>query len=533
MARIPSIGELLDGHVVLDVECFDRLYCNVYVPGLQTSGGTVHFLIEHRGNPIASPALFRPMGEAFRRSVDTYAEERGIPVVRFRGGDRKIDVARPYLEERDSPGVALIGKAQETQWVTMGTDCRRDPSSGVPHFAFERRERRITVYYFYIRDAEWGPCFIKLAAYFPYPGKMWANGHEWAKRQLERRGIAYTPLANGFASCADPRALRRICQGLGPRKVQALFDRWMAEIPLPLTEADRAAGYGWELSMKQVEFSKTLVLDRPVRARAFFERSISQNIDLGRPSEVEVIFDRKIRRTTPGQFSTRVVTEGVDPRVSIHYRQSRAKIYLKEGIGIRLEAVANNPTDFGVKRRICHLGELGAKLRELNRRMLAHQRVASAPSMTTTLFERVALPDRRAGRRTVALRYGDPRAMALMAALTLCLHQVAGFTNRTLRPLVATLLGTAYSSAQMSYDLWRLRGNALIERIEGTHTYVLTPDGMRAAVFYTKTYRHVIDPLFAAADPRAGPHALPFFRSALKVLDDTVARHAREAGVAA
>jgi len=110
VARIPSIGELLDGHVVLDVECFDRLYCNAYVPALQTSGGTVHFLTEHRGHPIASPALFRPMGEAFRRSVETYATERGIPLIRFGAGDRKIDVARPYLEEREDPGVALIGK---------------------------------------------------------------------------------------------------------------------------------------------------------------------------------------------------------------------------------------------------------------------------------------------------------------------------------------------------------------------------------------------------------------------------------------
>lgn len=405
------------------------------------------------------------MGEPFRRSVAAYAEDRGIPVVRFGAGDRKIDVARPYLEQGGSPGVVLIGKAQETQWVTMGTDRRRDPSSGVPHFRFERKERRITVYYFYIRDAEWGPCFIKLAAYFPYPGKLWCNGHSWAQRRLEKREI-----------------------------------------------------------------------DRPVRARAFFERSIARNIDLGRPSEVEVIFDRKVRRDTPGQFSTRVVTQGTEARISIHYERSRAKMYLKEGRGLRLEAVANDPADFGWKRRIRHLGELGAKLRDVNRRMLAHQRVASAPSMTTTLFERVALPDRRAGRRTVALRYGDPGAMALMAALTLCLHQVAGFTDRTLRPLVATLLGRAYSSAQMSSDLWRLRGNGLIERIEGRQTYVLTPEGMRAAVFCTKTFRHVIDPLFAATEPRAGPRAsaLPgVVTPAFKVLEDTIVRHAQEAGPAA
>jgi hypothetical protein len=278
----------------------------------------------------------------------------------------------------------------------------------------------------------------------------------------------------------------------------------MEVIPQPLADEDRAAGYTFELSMNQIEFSKTMVLDRPGRARAFFEHAISEGVGLGRPSEVELIFTRRIQRNTPGQFRTRIVTEGVEPRVSIHYKASRVKEYLKEGRAIRIETVINNPNDLGCKRRICHLGELGAKCREVNRRILHVQRVASAPSLSTSLFERVALPDGRAGHRTVALRYGDPRPMALMAALTLCLHHVAGFTNRTLRPLVATILGKPYTSAQMSYDLWRLRGKGLIERIGGTHTYALTPDGARVALFYTKTFRRLIDPLFAAAAPGRG-----------------------------
>ncbi len=285
--------------------------------------------------------------------------------------------------------------------------------------------------------------------------------------------------------------------------------------------------------MNQVEFSKTLLLDRPGRARAFFEHAIAQNVALGRPSEVEVIFNRRIQKNTPGQFSTRIVTQGVEPRISIHYKQSRVKEYLKEGRAIRIETVINNPTDVGVRRRIEHLGELGAICRGINRRILSAQRVASAPSLSTTLFERVALPDGRAGQRTVALRYGDPRPMALMAALTLCLHLVAGFTNKTLRPLVATLLGRAYSSSQMSYDLWRLRGKGLIERLPGTHSYVLTPDGTRAALFYTKTYRTLVDPLFAAAAPDAGPRGSPELRSALRLIDQTISRQAARSGLAA
>jgi hypothetical protein len=208
----------------------------------------------------------------------------------------------------------------------------------------------------------------------------------------------------------------------------------MAVIPLPLTEADRRVGYDWELSMNQVELSRTLVLDRPSRGRAFFEHVITDNLSLGRPDNVEVLFGRKILSHTPGHFHTQVVTRGVDARLSIAYKRSWVKEYLKEGRAIRIETVINNPTDIGIKRRLRHLGALGAACRKVNRRILDVQRVASAPSLSTSLFERVALPDGRAGERTVALRYGDQRAMALMAALALCLHHVSGFTHKELAP---------------------------------------------------------------------------------------------------
>src|SRR2546423_6712400 len=172
--------------------------------------------------------------------------------------------------------------------------------------------------------------------------------------------------------------------------------------------------------------------------------------------------------------------EGVEPRVSVYYKGSREKMYLKEGRAPRLELVVNNPTDIGVQRRIEHLGELGAIARSVNRRTLDVLRVASAPDLSTSLFEQVALPDGRAGSRTVALRYGDARVMALMAALTLCLHQVQGLTNKSLRPLVATLLGTPYGMSNMSYDLWRLRPHGLIDRIGRNPTYAPTPRGVRS-----------------------------------------------------
>jgi hypothetical protein len=524
-SAVCNVNDVLEGHVVLDLECLDRIYLNAYVPGLQVGGQVVTFLTQHLGNPIPSPALFAKIGDGFRAAVARYAADRQIPLVHFAKDARKAEVMRPYLEAATGPGVVAIGVAQEFQSVFCGYRCKTD-KPGAVCYAFEKADRRVSCYYFYVVDAQFGPGFIKLCSYFPYPAKVWVNGHEWAKRQATRAGIAFTELANGFATCSDPQALQALCDQLGPGDIQAFFDRWIAVIPTPFTLADQAAGYWWELSMRQIEVSRTLVFDQPRRARAFFEALVADNLDLGRPDEVKLIFDRRIQRNTPGTFATKVVTRGVEVAVNVFYKHSRIKQYLKEGRALRVETVINTPSDLGCKRRLPNLGELQAKARAANRRLLTIQRVGQGCAIETALVERISQPSLQEGQRTGALRFGDPRVMALTGALCILLNTVVGFTNRSLRAQVSVLLGGAYTSAQMTYDLRRLRLKGLIRRIERTNRYVLTPDGVRVAVFYTKLYNRLLGPLLAADRPPAPPE----LRQALHLIDRHVndyAQHAR------
>jgi hypothetical protein len=299
-ARVVTVNEVLGGHVQLDIECLDRVYLNAYVPILQSSGQVVAFMTQHLGLPIPSPAIFDKIGQKFRRAVATFAEANGIPWVRFAKDDRKADVMAPYFKRAAATGrpqVAAIGVAQEFQRVQAA--CRRETSTAAPQFTFAKADRRVTCYYFYLWDADFGPAFIKVCSYFPYPAKIWVNGHEWAKRQAAQAGIAFTELSNGFASCEDPGALQEICDRLQPGTIEVFTQRWLHRLPLPFGPADQRAGYWQEISMRQVEVSRTLVLDAPRRARAFFEALIADNLDIGRPANVEIIFRRHIRRDTP------------------------------------------------------------------------------------------------------------------------------------------------------------------------------------------------------------------------------------------
>ena len=264
MAAAVTVNDVLDGHVGLDVECLDRIYLNGYVPNLQVGGQVASFMTAHLGYPIPSPAIMEKIGTAFRRAVDRFADANEIPVVRFGKDDRKIEVMRRIWPSRPRPG----GRGwPRSGWRRSSRRCspatKKNGSGGAVWFSFTKADRRVTCYYFYVWDDDFGPAFVKVCAYFPYPMKIWLNGHEWAKRQATKTGIEFTELSNGFASATDPAGLQAICDRLGPGAIRVFAERWWSILPLPLTEHDRAAGYWWELSMRQIETSRTLVFDAP------------------------------------------------------------------------------------------------------------------------------------------------------------------------------------------------------------------------------------------------------------------------------
>lgn len=386
-------------------------------------------------------------------------------------------------------------------------------------FSFTKADRRVTCFYFYVWDEDFGPAFIKVCAYFPYPVKVWLNGHEWAKRQAANAGIGFAELSNGFAAATDPAGLQAICDRLGPGVIEVFFQRWMSRLPLPLTEHDRDAGYWWELSMRQVEVSRTIVFDAPRHARGFFEALVSDNLDIGRPEVIELIFKRGQRRGRPadGAYKTKIVSYGTEVNVNAYYRHSRIKQYLKDGRALRIETVINDPGDLGCLHRLHHLDDLQTRARAVNTALLDTERVGQGCVLASPAFERIARPTlTEGGRRAPALRFGDPRVQALAGALCTSVLAVTGITNKSLRALMTGLLGNAsYTMNQASYDLARLRVNGLIARIPGKNRYRLTGDGLRFAIFYTKVHDRLLRPLLTADQPPAPPSV----RNALRTID--------------
>ena len=499
---------LLRDHVTLKCQSIDRIFLQAYVPKLQAVGQVCKFLRWQRGFRIPSSAAFGKIGDAYVKAIYEFAERHKIPVVHFKKGQDKEKTALPYLEAAAREGkeqVVLIGIAQEKASVWRSWPRKGQEKSRHPHMDWDREPAFINHFYFYLWDAEWGGTFWKTSAYAPFPIWLWLNGHEWAKRQLEKAGIGYEALDNGFRSCADPAALQQICDRLNPGEVRSFFWRWFLRLPSPLTRADVRAGYGYEWAFRQFEVSETCVFDRPQAGRMWFEGVIRDHLDVGRPDQIALIFQRRVSRRTPGRFRTRVLTQGVDPTLCCHYKSSRIKQYFKGGWALRTETVICDTRDFGIGRRVSvkNWNALRAVGNNANRRLCEAEPAAAQPAPAVATFSQVTRPSTdHDGLYAPGLRFGDPRVVALLAALAGFCYLIDGLTNRQLVERVRALRPDPYTSRQATYDLRRLKRKGLIHRIPGSHHYHLTSFGRRVAVLFTKTYGRVLTPGLSAMDPR-------------------------------
>jgi hypothetical protein len=495
-----SVADVLDDHMVFEIESIDRMYLNVWQPRLAYGGGVQGFFVGHRGHHYASTALMDPMTKAFVADIHGFVAARGLDLVSFGKGQRKDDLAQEFLARfPDAEGVLFVGRAQEKARV-WGTQRRYNPVTGGSYAWLVRSTAFINYFYFYCVDADFGPFFLKFCSYFPFTAKLCINGNEWAKRQAAKAGIGFQPLDNGFASCDDVPAVQRICDRLGPAHIEALLRKWLRILPNPFTREDEEHGYRYELSILQAEFSLTQMLDRPVSGRIFFEQVLRDNLDIGRPDQIGLVFGRRIitkgRHRTPGRFRTRVITDGVVPSLHVDYKHTKIKQYHKEGRALRTETTINDTRDFGLSKRLTNLPALRQIGFTANRRLLGVQRISHDPIRGAQAFTDLTAPViTTTGTRIAGLRFGDTRVHALLQALLIHRLLPHGFTNRDLRTLIAPLLGTTLediTAGKMTYDLRRLRAHGLIHRIPHSRRYQITDTGLHHALLFTHAHNHLL-----------------------------------------
>ena len=506
---MPNLNTLLDRCVLLVYEFFDRFFLNGYVARLQDADDLAWFLTKVRGHDIPRYEVLGEMSRRFVAAVEKLAADQQIPLIEFERGQRKEEIAAPLFEKArlaDHEGVVLIGWAQERVNVFSPPN-KQDRQTG--KFAPKRHPARPKTFYFYIWDRDWGPTNIRICTYAPFAMRINLNGQMWLIQHLRHSGHYVETIDNGIAHVDDKEALRRLCRRFRAAHVQRYFDRWMYRLPSPFTAQDRKAGYRHQLSMLQVEVSRTEIFDRPLHARQFFAAVARDLLDLGRPELLSIIFGRRVSsKPRPGRpFRTRVFNQGVQVSLNVQHRNTGVKQYLKWGRALKTETTFNDAHDFGVGRLLSDLNltrlfQLG---RDFNRRLLQLERQSHRAAPSATQIQALVMPSGPASHRVPGLRLGAPRVAALLAAL--CRFQLifGGFRRHQLQQLVHEHLGADYSGGQAAYDLARLKGKGLIVRLPHTHRYQLTDLGMRMTTLFTTVHSQVLCAGLTQLDPHHPP----------------------------
>ena len=426
--------------------------------------------------------------------------------MQFRKGERKDDVMAEHLSRfAREEGVVFVGKAQEKTPV-FRTEKRTQPDDR-PALPVDRAlQRHGEPLLRLCGGSRLRPVLPQVLQLLPVqrqavperPRVRQAAAGQGGHR-LRGARQRHPELRRSRSGC------RRICDGLSAAKIDALLRKWLRLLPHPFTGADRRAGYRYDLSILQAEFSLTQVLDKPQHGRLFFEQVIRENLDLGRPEQVQLIFKRRVQRNTPGRFRTRILTQDVTPSLHVYYKNTRIKQYHKEGRALRTETTINNAHDFGVGKRLCNLPDAARdrlcgqppppRGRTPQPRLRARRSTPSRPSTARS---------RQGANAPPACALPMPASARCWQALILFRQLPDGFRSADLRHNLAALSARspqAISHGAATYQLRRLRLHGLIERVPQQLPLSRHQLGLRAALFFTRVYNRLLRPGLAAALP--------------------------------
>lgn len=476
--------------------CFDRIVIRGFVPIMQRPGGFVTWAQDLRPGEAIEDSWIQGLARRFHAGVRTFARERGIPIVRPVKGQRKHLQAEKYRSGRgDEPGVYLIMRSREKARIYHSLERQGCANPIYRHII--RKDGYVDYYYFYILDKYWGPMSLKICSHAPFHVIVFLNGNRWLAREAQREGLEIRALDNSIISCDDPGALQGISDSLAWRRIQSVCEHWFYKVfPVFTAEERRRSRFRYKWFMAQIEMSHNMLFKSPKRLTKILERHIDLNRRFLHPRSIKSVFCKVPRGTfKPGMEVDVRHSFGGLTVLRVGYGKTSIKQYNNHLRTFRTEVVCNNPKDMGIRKGLAFLGELRDRLL----RLVAAFQSAQEPVLQTTCnggeLTALAGPGGLGKARTPGIRLDNERIMAVLAALPQLVHQPEGFRQAELREIVSPSLSTAYRPTQAGYDLRKLRGKGLVERVPGRHRYRATHEGIRVAAFLLKLRDGLLEPI--------------------------------------
>ena len=478
--------------------CFDRIILNGIVQPLQDGQSVCNFF-QQRGQ-AATKNFLVGLSSQYHEWVQKHAAVQGIDIIRVERRDRRHaphegrreNLVQPYFQKLyGRTGVAVILRAREPERIAVCYPGRGN--------AIELQSRYIDLYYFYLQHPQAGRMWLRVCPYFPFNIRFWMNGHDWLALRLRDEGIAFSKCDNSFTACGDPERLQELADAFGPADLEQIVAPLLQQfVPYYRTQA---VGLEHRLFMTQMEYCHNIIFHKTAVARRLFERLLDHSRWLGHPQKVGMIFRRRTFRPQATYADVRTTMLGT-PVIRAGFDSTSIKQYLRPGGLLRSEAACFQLRDLSMRKAIDFLPRLRGVLAQSTERYLSAQQDILETYLDRGEMERLRQPSvSPTGRRTPGLHLDDRRLLAILQAVTAFAYLIGKgcFRTRDLLDQARRALDQPdYKLSQLRYDLAKLRGKGLVQRVPGTQTYQVTDEGYRIAVLYLKLYHRLYAPLTAA-----------------------------------
>ncbi len=502
-------SELLDGQY----DCVDRIVLNAYYILGQTPGGFRTWWRQLHGNDknLTETAVMRYAGR-FARRVRAYAEENGIPVLQCGKGDRKHEVAEPYVPANPNyRGVfcILYGRApaavREIKLFGQGgIDIRKKvPQPYVNH------------YHFHIMDPEWGHLIIRLCPHPPFNANIILNGHEYVERLARKRKMDFTKEGNCFTHFSNATDLSGVAETMirGDADVGRLAqvcERWIYSsclcFALDIEEQERCS-FHYRFSIYQAEYSRNYLFERGRQMEKLFDLLIDRTRTFLDIRSLKTIFGVKCRPRFRGpngklpRIELSVERPAYDLTVfKIHFGLLTVKMYSKGERVLRIETIIHNARRMACGYGVDKFPAIVGELRDILERFVQVLQCVDVSFIDAAALERWPKRSGLAGSPVAGIDMNKPRMQAVLQAVVALAIKPNGFKASELAERVRQTPEMAmqpYTSRQASYDLRKLRAKAVVKRIPNSLRYEPLPKGLRSVVALLLLRNKVLVPLLA------------------------------------
>lgn len=502
--------DLLEG----SYDCVDRIVINAYYPMGQTGGG---FRVWWRDLMGADEKLDRThlerMAGRFKRRLEAYAKANKIPFLHCESGERKHEKAQEYLpKDRDFKGLFLIlvGRAPAPVW-----EVRRNGQGVITNIFRKAKWPYVNHYYFHLIDSEWGHVTVRMCGYPPFGAQIILNGHEWVERRAWKQSLPVNKEGNCFTGGNDYQALDRIAKTLCAEhtvgRLTGVCDRWVYSsclcFALDLAEQERSR-FGYRYSIFQIEYSRNLLFERGSTMDEVYEKLLDRTRGALDLKTLKTIFGWKVRPTYQlkrGNFRVEKVIERPSYNLTvfkIHFGKLTLKIYDKGDRVLRIEAIAHNVKALRCGKLLEKLPEVLAKMQKMVVDFLNVVQAAHVSFLDEGAFESMGLPTQRGNKRLAGVDLNKSRMRTVVEAVVALSPKPDGFSIQDLAQRVQALTSSKpeeYGVRRAAYDLAKLRGKELVNRVEPSRRYVTQPQGVRKLCAYLTLREKIIKPLLAGA----------------------------------